>query len=438
LTAFWPRVYSRRDAGSPPLNIDSNRNLLSHPDLRESPFVALGWLAICLIGIYLLIGPQIELHAWQVIPQTNASLDEALQWKKGKLNVNMKYEMSHYGDKYYNVAGLAFTMISVVATTINNLAGGRPDDFFPLHYIMVVAVPIPIASFWAFRRVTGSSPYAALFTTYLFVGTSLEPILRVCRNGSLNFIDHALAVTGLLIFAGDLLGRPRIWPAALGLMLASWSRPMTSLLTFPFLLIVWQLKPVLETRMPLAAARRRMILALAAVVIIWLVPCSLSYAKYGNPFDSGFSRIYENRKDAYGMRGTMAIFSLRYIPLHLEAMTSFPSWDVRGGSLYPLTDGREGGSPFLTSPLLFAIFIMIRKWWGDSTRRILMAGTLLIIAGEFIYHTTGSFESGHYRYALDYIPIWLLVVAPYLCTRRALPWILACLAFSGLYFRVLG
>jgi hypothetical protein len=438
LTAFWPRDYSRIGIRSPPLNTDHNSTIANPPDIRESPFATLGWLALCLLGIYLLIGPQIELHAWQVIPQTNASLDEALQWKKGMLHVNMKYEMSHFGDKYYNVAGLAFTFISVVVTTFNNLVGGRPDEFFPLYYIMIVAVPIPLASFWAFRRVTGSSPHAALFTTYLIVGTSLEPVLRICKIGSLNFIDHALAVTGMLIFAGSLLGPMRVWPAALGLMLSAWSRPMTALYAVPFLLIVWLRRKEAPIDQRPASPRRRLSLALAAVFLIGLVPCSISYAKYGNPFDSGFSRIYENRTDTYGKAGSEAIWGLRYIPLHLEAMTSFPRWDVRGGSLYPVTIGRHGGSPFFTSPLLLSIFVFAAHWWKDSTRRLLMLATLPVIGGHFIYHTTASFEAGYYRYALDYLPIWLLVVAPYLCTRRALPWVLACLAYSGLYFRMLG
>lgn len=408
------------------------------PPVRESPFATLGWLSLCLITIYLILGPRIDLHVWQVTPETNASLDEALQWKKGHLYVNMKYEMAHVGDHYYNVAGLAFTLISVVVTSLNNLVGGRPDEFFPLYYILIIAVPIPLAAFWAFRRVTHSSPWAALFTTYVFIGTSLEPVLHICKGGSLNFIDHALSVTGLFIFAGDLIGPTRVWPSALGLLLSAWSRPMTSLYAFPFLWIVWRRKAELESRMPPPAAKRRRFLAFAIVALIAAVPMSLSWAKFGNPFDSGFSRIYEGRVDPYGVRGREATFSLRYIPLHIQAMTTFPRWDVRGGTLYPINDGHEGASPFLTSPLLFAIFVTARKWWKDPTRRSLMLGTFLLICGLMIYHTTASHEAGHYRYALDFIPLWLPVVAPYICTRRALPWILACTAWSALYFRMLS
>ncbi len=53
------------------------------------------------------------------------------------------------------------------------------------------------------------------------------------------------------------------------------------------------------------------------------------------------------------------------------------------------------------------------------------------------YHTTGSGESGYYRYSLDFIPLWLMVIAPYTEGRRGVVLTLACLAYSALYFNIL-
>ncbi|MBK8270801.1 MAG: hypothetical protein IPK83_21840 [Planctomycetes bacterium] len=66
-----------------------------------------------------------------------------------------------------------------------------------------------------------------------------------------------------------------------------------------------------------------------------------------------------------------------------------------------------------------------------------MLATIPVIIGMWGYHTTESQQAGHYRYALDFIPIWFAVIAPYVTSRNAAPWTLGCLAWSALYFHTL-
>jgi hypothetical protein len=68
---------------------------------------------------------------------------------------------------------------------------------------------------------------------------------------------------------------------------------------------------------------------------------------------------------------------------------------------------------------------------------MLMLMSVAVMLAFLNYHNTGSVQRGYFRFALDVIPIWLVVIAPYACERRRLGWTLACLGWSALYFHIL-
>ncbi len=394
------------------------------------------YFSLLLVGLHLTVGPKLRLSEWHVNPSGNAALEEALQWKEGSLELHLnEYEVAHFGGKRYNVFGLAFVLICLIGTTLTSWTGGGARDFYSTYYVALVALPLAPAAYLAFRSQTRSSAWGAALAAYLIGGTSLLHILQQCRGaqgGSVNAIDQVLSVTGLLIFAADLLGSRRIWPAALGLALSAWARPLTILYALPLL---WSVRPGQST---VALSRRSRWIAIAALVFIAGVPMTLSFLKFGNPLQTGYRYLYEGRTDPVGRSGREQLFGLRYAPENLRAMNlAFPSWDIRAGAVYPDTSNVNGGSIWLTSPLLLGVFLTVPRWWRDSARRTLMLSTLPVLAGIACYHTTGAVNSGCFRYALDFIPIWLLVIAPYVATRRAAPWTLGCLAYSALYFNLL-
>jgi hypothetical protein len=54
------------------------------------------------------------------------------------------------------------------------------------------------------------------------------------------------------------------------------------------------------------------------------------------------------------------------------------------------------------------------------------------------YHGTGQRQYGYYRFALDFMPVWLVVAAPWLASGvRRWP-TLACIAWSVAYFAMRG
>lgn len=477
-----------------------------------------GCLALLLVGLYLALGPKIALSTWQVTATGNAAMDEALQWRKGTLALSHQfYESAESGGQYYNVVGLAFTVLAATLVSLSDLltadpggAGAGPAaGLSTAQYLALVALPLPLVAFWAFRAVTRSASWAAVMAAALIAGTSLAHVLAVCQTGSIYYINHVLAVIGLLIFGTEMLGKQRVLPALIGLILAAWSRQMTLLYALPLVWVAWRSSGIRDivalgprpasgqtsltkdtkSTSPEAGVvsttgaasvvagtaeqelgrgggqegtaerelgryggtrksaggngtslskRRRLLFAVIGIAIAVGVPMTLNALKFGNPLETGYQRLYAGRTDPIGRRAQSALFSLRYVPMHARAMnTAYPAWDIRAGTLFPDVSDANGGSIWLTSPLLLAVFTTARRWWADPARRVLMLGTLPVIAGLWCYHTTGANGAGCYRYALDIIPLWLLVVAPYCRGPRGLPLTLGCLAYSALYFNLL-
>ncbi len=417
-----------------------------------------GCLALLLAGLYLAAGDQLGLSKWGVIPVGNTALAEAIAWHRGTLCLAWSFgEDVEVDGQRYNVVGLAFVILSYIGIALSGWMGAPPEQFYPPLYVATVALPIPFLGYWAFRSVVKSPAWSAVLAAYLILGTSLLPVLGLCGAGHLYKINHALAVSGLLLLGGDLLGRRRYWPSIIGLCLTVWSRQMTCFYVLPLLWLAWrdcdrrspnshqEVSPAAPTETDNTSAprthrtRRTFYGALIGVLFVAAVPMTLNTLKFGNPFDTGYPRLYEGRDDRIARDAHEQFYGPRYFLRHAKAMyLSYPAWDIRGGTLYPMTDEMDGGSIWFTSPLLLAVFLTWRRWWRDPYRRVLMLGSFVVMLALMGYHTTGAVGKGYYRYSLDFIPIWLLVIAPYVLRSRHGPNLtIACLAYSLLYFDII-
>ena len=418
-----------------------------------------GCLILMLAGLYLIAGDTIQLSTWRVTPQGNTALAEALAWHRGTLCLDRAfYEDVEVNGERYNIVGLAFVVLAYVGTAVSGWLGAPPEQFYPPLFVAVVALPLPFLGYWAFRTVVKSPQWSAVLTAYLITGTSLLPLLWICGRGSLYEINHALAVSGLLLLAGDVLGRRRLWPSIIGLCLAAWSRQMTCLYAVPLLWLAWrgsaQLVPEGPQEASLATStemgrissppqthrtQRAFYGVLLGVLFVAAVPMTLNTLKFGSPLETGYQRLYDGREDRIARDAREQFYGPRYFLRHAQAMhVCFPAWDIRGGTLYAETGETDGGSIWLTSPLLLAVFLTWRRWWREPCRRALMLASFAVMLGLMGYHTTGAVGAGYYRYSLDFIPIWLLVIAPDLPQGRyGPPLTLACLAYSALYFDII-
>ena len=430
--------------------------------------IALVFLLL-VVGLYLAAGPLVRLSQWRVDPDASHGLKEARAWREGRLDIpptgpdpalgsGRPRDSAYREGKVYNVFPPLFTFLSYGALTLQSLQGMTGADaceFYAPWYIAIVALPLPLVGFWAFRRATGRSEWAAVMTAYWILGTPLLKMLVNSGHGNTNELNHVLSNMGMLLIAGDLLGRRRIWPAALGLVIGVWSRQLTILYLPAAMYIAWHAaalasRVVLDPGVSRSAAapgvsgpaNRRAglaLLAIAAVVALG-VTAALNTLKFGSPLETGYRLIYEGRDDLYARRAREhGLFAVENIPRNAFYMNLSPPEVRLAPMMLQVGVGGcgDGTSLWLTSPLLLAGLWDIRRWWRDPARRVLMLSSGLVIFGLLCYHTTGSVQHDFWRFGLDFAPIWLAVIAPYVCTGRR-RWItLGCLAYSALYFGVL-
>ncbi len=129
------------------------------------------------------------------------------------------------------------------------------------------------------------------------------------------------------------------------------------------------------------------------------------------------------------------LFALKFLPENFYYMNlAVPRPSITDGVLRFAPD-EWGGSMWIGTPALLYLFVTWRQWWQDHARRTLVLGTVPIVIMLLLYHNTGWRQLGHYRFSLDFLPIILAVVAPFVWGRRRTPVTIAMLLWSVLYFR---
>ena len=424
----------------------------------------LAWLAGLLLVLTVLGWRWVGLFDWGIPENRNAAFREAVAWRHGTMDLGPPYyELAPFGGKHYNVVGPLFTGLCVVGIHITQWLGGPADTMAPWLLTMVIALPLPLALFGCYRALGMANPWAAALTLHAIVGTSLWANLGNLRGGDLYSINHVLALVGLSLLLGDLLGRRRIWPAGIGLCIAVWSRQITCLYAAPLLWIAWRCPtlhgpsgllrvsqiaphsaaPTVPThspaRTPEFLRRRRILTAVAFIALAAAVPMTLSAIKFGNPLDTGYPRMFDNdRNDADARDARRQFLGPVHWPKHFRAMfLSVPTIEIRQGRLMIVVVDTPGTAIWFTNPLVLAVAWTARRWWADRARRTLMLASFAVLLGVAGYHNTSAQNSGCYRYALDFLPVWFAVVAPYLPGVRSREWALLAMTWSVAYFLLL-
>jgi len=432
------------------------------------------WLAGLVLVLTVLGWRWVGLFNWGIPENSNAAFREAVAWRHGTMDLGPPYyELAPFGGKHYNVVGPLFTALCVVGIQLTQLLGGPADTIAPWLLTIFIALPLPVALFGCYRALGLSNAWAAGLTLHAIVGTSLWYILGNLRTGDLYTFNHVLATVGLSLLLGDLLGKRRIWPAGIGLCIAVWSRQMTCLYAAPLLWIAWRgpswCRPspcgspsrepsdslrvsqnalrsatsvapsVSPERTPDFNRRRRILTAVAFIALAASVPMTLSAIKFGNPLDSGYPRMFDNnRNDADARDARRQFLGPVHWPKHFRAMfLSVPTIEIRQGRLMIDAVDTPGTALWVTNPLVLAVVLTARRWWTDRARRALMLASFAVLLGVAGYHNTSAQNSGCYRYALDFLPVWFAVVAPYLSGARAREWALLAMTWSVAYFLVL-
>lgn len=392
------------------------------------------YFILTLVAVQLVGGPKIQLSQWGVRAADNAGIAEGVSWLNGRLDIphpgrdpatNRMHDTGYFNGKVYNVFPPLAGFLTVTMAPIHRLLEHPIDLWLPWAHVAVLFIPIPILGYAVFRRRCGDDAWAGLLTVMWIAGTAMLPCLEYTRRGHLGPMDHIFTQIGLMLLAWDLLGRQRIWPALIGLAIATWSRQMTFLYAFPLCWIAW----------------RRGLLgwAILGVALVAAPLLALNYAKFGNPLDFGYQYIYVNRSnelmaDRYLAHG---VFSPYFIPENLYYLTVAPSPLEMQPMQVRIVANPMGTGMFLTSPILLLALIGARRWWAEPEARALMLGSLAVIGGLLMYHSPGFLQLGYNRFALDFIPIWMAVLAPLSRRGRWPAFTLGCAAWSLLYFHLL-
>jgi len=302
-------------------------------------------------------------------------------------------------------------------------------------------LPLPLLAFHVFQKRTGGPGWGAVLTLGYLGGTAVLACLRGGSRGDVYSLMHLTSQVGLLLFAGELLGRRRLWVALVGLLIASWSRQLTGFYAAALIACAWAGEAHTQgPRTPGAGRRRRMCAVAIGLAVIVTVPVGLNWAKFGGPFRTGYALIYTDRQDEYARDcREHGLFSPHFLGRNAYYMNLSSPW-VRSAEedRWVWAPSRHGASIWITSPFLALVLLGARRWSRDVCARILMSCSLAVIAVLLCYHSTGAEQPGYYRFALDFVPIWLVVAADWMTSGWRRWALLTGVAWSVAYFAAAG
>jgi hypothetical protein len=215
-------------------------------------------------------------------------------------------------------------------------------------------------------------------------------------SGNFYYLAHVEAM--LFTFAAliEWGGRRRPWVVGLALGLAGLARPTVLLAAIPFAIGL------------LAESRDRW-----RTAVSFLGPVALAIGltglynalRFGSPLESGYGISVLARPNLAQQRA-QGLFSLRHVPDNLGLLIA-RGFDLQVRFPYLVPDP-NGHSILLTSPaVLAAVSAGLRSW----SARILWAAAFLILVPLLLYYGGGGYRTYGYRYALDFIPFLLALVA---------------------------
>lgn len=357
----------------------------------------------------------------------NVQIAEAQRWWSGSLDLPKRvWDTALFEGRIYSHFPPMFSFVAAVVVPVWD---GVPQ----LILFALLAVPLPFLAYRLFWLRTGCAFPTAMLTIGLICGTSLWKVVDLSlRFGQPFFVNQALATFGLLILLVEYWGKKRLWVGSLGFVVAALSRQIT----FAYALVL--LAMAISGRSK-GNRGRRILAALTPCVLVAGVHLSFNYAKFGNPLDNGYLRIYEGRDDALAERGlSTGLFSWTYIPRNLYyASLGFPEIERKGAPDHPRYRAKPnatGTGIWWTSPVLLFVFVYGRTVWRDERSRPLLISASVVFAALMCYHSAGYLQLGFNRYSLDYIPAMFAAAAPVVNEGRRRWVAAACVAWSVGYF----
>lgn len=274
---------------------------------------------------------------------------------------------------------------------------------------ILLAGAAALASLWLWRAVFRALGVEDRHIGWLLVAIAFSsPLFQVTLRGD-----------GVWFFAqaiGFLLMTAAVWAAAArhnlalsGLFIAgAFLCRQMALFYAPFLLVL-----ALSAAKPAKAGAwvKGAALLLIPVAIAVLAFLAYDFARFGSPFDTGYGYIHNPGPETFIARriAEHGLFSWRYALFNFAyLLIQGAHFEFSGPELTQLTGlDKSGAALFVTSPWLLLLFY-------TRSDRVLAGGVLSIgaIAGlTLLYHSNGAEQIYTQRYALDWLPIALVLMA---------------------------
>jgi hypothetical protein len=220
-------------------------------------------------------------------------------------------------------------------------------------------------------------------------------IFTLTIEGDFYYLAHLEAA--LLLFLLLIEWHDDRRPIVLGLLigLCALARPTLMLAAIPFgLALLVEDRPRIRTALLFGAP-----LAAAVAVTGWW-----DWVRFGSVFETGYTISWVT--DPLEVLRSQGLFSTTHLPTNL-ALFLGGGYGIR--ATFPwLVPSSEGQSIFLTMP---ALLIAVGATLRDRTNQVLWAAVGLTAIPVFLYYGGGGGATYGYRYAMDFVPFLLALVA---------------------------
>lgn len=293
------------------------------------------------------------------------------------------------------VAGRTFLAISPLPIAAYLVFVPFPFLWAPSHWIISTA--FGIAAAWLMLPLARRYGPGGVATLWLATLGAFGTLLWTqAIAGNFYYLAHVQAMFFTLIALVEWRGRRRAWVIAVALGLSGLARPTTFLAAIPF-----GVGLLLERRDRWRTAAGFGLPLVAGVGLTALY----NAARFGSPFETGYgiSTLLGRSLIDARQRG---VFSLRHVPINLYYLFLRGFDHVTPVGL-PAPDP-NGHSILLTTP---ALLISVSAGIRSHSAAILWSAAILIAIPLLLYYGGGGFSTYGYRYALDFTPFLLALVA---------------------------
>lgn len=215
-------------------------------------------------------------------------------------------------------------------------------------------------------------------------------------SGNFYYLAHVEATLCSFIALIEWRGQRRPWVIGLAFGLASLARPTVLFAAIPFGFALLAVR----------GKRLRTALSFVGPIAVAVGLAGLYNAvRFGSPLESGYG-ISVLVKESLARARAQGLFSLRHLMDNLGLLLA-QGFDVRTRFPYLIPDP-NGHSILLTSP---ALLIAVSAGVRSHSARILWAAAFLVAVPLLLYYGGGGYSTYGYRYALDFMPFLLALVA---------------------------